>query len=168
MTPRLCRFPMKSLTASNRHGRRGLESKRVDTNGLPIAHPSDRRSPVLLVIDTCGRNVVGSGDPTTTVPVRQGLRARIMPRQIRVFLSVGEFSTEGHEERKGLFSSRPLRPSVQSEKKAGRCICSMIAMTRTVGASPCVIRQHQERADVDGALARRLRITAINVSRING
>jgi hypothetical protein len=43
-----------------------------------------------------------------------------MPRQIRVFLFVQEFLTEGHENRKGLFSSRTLRPSVQSERKAGQ------------------------------------------------
>jgi hypothetical protein len=33
---------------------------------------------------------------------------------------------EGHEDRKGLFSSRPLRPSVQSERKAGTRIYSLI------------------------------------------
>jgi hypothetical protein len=128
------------------------------------------------------------------LPVLQLLRACIMPRQIRVFLSVQEFLTEGHEDRKAvrhggqptasyrsvgngplpsvanirarkqqsdcllckaLFSSRTLRPFVQSGREADRRIDSMISMMRTGSGSPCVIQRHQERAEFDRALARR-------------
>jgi hypothetical protein len=90
-----------------------------------------------------------------------------MTRQTRVFLFDQEFSTEGHEDRKGLFSSRPLRPSVQSERKAaGSRIHSMNSMMRTGSGSPCVIHRLQKKAKVDQALARRLKILAVKASRI--
>jgi hypothetical protein len=48
------------------------------------------------------------------------------------------------------------------EQNADRCIYSMISMMRTSSGSPCVIHRHQERAEFDRALARRLRMLAVN------
>ena len=63
-----------------------------------------------------------------------------------MFIEVRSFTqeslTEGREDRKGLFSSRTLRPSVQSESKGGRRAYSMISMMRTGRGSPCVIHRH--------------------------
>jgi hypothetical protein len=59
-----------------------------------------------------------------------------------------------------------LRPSVQSERKAGRRTRSMIAMMRTGSGSPCVIHRHQEEAEFDRTLARRLGILAVKALRI--
>jgi hypothetical protein len=47
-----------------------------------------------------------------------------MARQIRVFLSVQEFVTEGHEDRKAVFSLRELCALLfnQKEKRAGALV----------------------------------------------
>ena len=89
----------------------------VDGSGAP---------PFVGNVALCGDKIVAVGPAALPVERCEELAGKAehgrpgpAKRRSGLFLSAQEFLTEGHEYRKGLFTSRTLRPSVQPERKGG-------------------------------------------------